>query len=282
MLVALCVSLVAVPRVSPAQAGAAACPPFDPARTALPCHTDAPPRLVDVGQALRFPSMLEAMGAGGRVALRVLVDTAGHATIDTVLHRDHELLPRAVRQGLARARFEPARRHGARVRAALEIEVRFPASESRVASLLPHQAERPLDASAAVVAQRAVAEHYADKLAPRDSAASTLQLCVSLDGAEPDGALLASLARPRLLALHPRRCPPTFASMVRRTDLPPVPPGADPTHLRIGRAAPLVDGVAVLEVAHDRGTGRHEDRCLARPSGHGWRVACHAVRMVVH
>ena len=70
--------------------------------------------------------------------------------------------------------------------------------------------------------------------------------------ADPDSALLATLARPGMLLFHPRRCPPTLETTLQPTSARR-PPGEDPTYLSVRDLAEGEAGALYADVAVARG-----------------------------
>lgn len=85
-----------------------------------PAELLVPPRLV-------YPPALEAAGIAGRVTLQFIIDTAGvvEGPSVKVLATTHEAFANAAREGLAEARFTPARFGGHPVRQLSRLPVKF-------------------------------------------------------------------------------------------------------------------------------------------------------------
>jgi periplasmic protein TonB len=75
----------------------------------------------------RYPSPLQSAGIEGAVTMRFVVDTTGRVELGTVqvVHSDHALFERAVRDALAAARYIPAEVGARRVRQLVEQAFEF-------------------------------------------------------------------------------------------------------------------------------------------------------------
>ncbi len=265
----------------------------------------------------RYPEILRSSNVSGRVAFRVVIDTAGHVMHGEwrVLRSSHELFTQAVRTALPKWRYRPSQ-HGKRfVRDTLEYEVVFsrpdepgfqpmPAVELSRAQTGPRRwrievgtpgrdpAASRLDSATVAAVSEAVLGALLERVADGpDRSTQPHVACIrwSTGGRVVDvsAAMLARLARPGVLVLAQRRCPPTFASMilvVDSTGRSALPPGEDPHRLEITRLRPWRDGIVLVDGSVERGTGATEYACVAQRAvadASVWQVACDVVRYMV-
>ena len=287
-----------------------------PAQQADGCMGTCAAQPDSANQSPRYPMLLRSSGVGGSVAVRVVVDTTGRGMHGEwhILRSSHELFAQAVRVALPNWRYRPARQGGRLVLDTLEYEVVFSMPDERGFTVLePETLSRirtgprqwrveigwpdrdpaaVLDSATITTVSEAVLGHLLDKVAARsDSSRQPRVACIRWSTGtrivDVSAATLARLARPGVLVLAHRRCPPTFASMMYiadATERSAAPPGEDPHLLAINRLRPWRDGVVLAEGTVAHGTGAAHYTCAAQravtKSG-GWKVACGLARYSV-
>ena len=282
-----------------------------------PCVRTCAAQPDSANRSPRYPMILRSSGVAGSVALRVVVDTTGRGVHGEwrILRSSHELFAHAVRSALPDWRYRPARQGGRLVHDTLEYEVVFSMPDERALMVLePETLSRTrtgprrwrveigwpdrdpaaalLDSATITTVSEALLGHLLDKVAARsDSSGQPRVACIQWSTGsrivDVSAATLGRLARPGVLVLAHRRCPPTFASMAYVADATgrsATPPGEDPHLLEIGRLRPWRDGVVLVEGTVAHGTGAAHYTCAAQRAAAGggaWKVACGLARYSV-
>ncbi|GLC24698.1 TonB family protein [Roseisolibacter agri] len=282
-----------------------ACPPLprDTAPVYVACQLDALPVPVADGAGPRYPEILRSVGVPGVVQATVVVDRGGRVRDVRVRSTTHELFTQATRAGARAMRFEPARRGGRAVAAAVPMEVRFllaPRGEPARAVARTHAGTLgvriavghepvarvtpvpPLAADERRAVQRAVFEAMLPVPEPgaTDPGRVTCLAVGRDEPRDPEPALVAALAArvPGLVARS--ACPRTYASMIYRVDslgrVNGRPPGAlDPTIVELGPLDVWAPGIVVARVRTRQGTGGTHYVCQAARAPDGtWAAAC--------
>lgn len=264
-----------------------------------------------------FPELLRHGVSGGNVRVRFVVDTSGRVEQASwrVLESANEIILRAVRDGMMRWRFTPARRDGRTVSDTVEQLVTYhsssePAlvfSEMVPSASLPDGPGRWLltlgpslrtepalpDSATQVAIMLSALDEKMQSWVSKDSTIPPRIACISysVNGTymEPSMAIQARLAIPKMVVVSARRCPRGYGSparVVRVNGLSePDPPGEDPFVFRVVAARPWTHDEVLVDVEMSHATGGEQYHCLAtreEMAKFGWRSKCVDGRAWVH
>jgi len=270
-------------------------------RRAVPSSANAAPN---------YPSLLRQAYVGGPVRVSFVLDTTGVPEPVTikVLRTPNPGFDAAVKRAVASWRFTPALACGrpARVRLAHEfaylpgsrdtmrLAVLFEVDTSVTASndTLPDGTPRttlswrgtafvvtplPWDSARGDSAEEAVLAQLITSVPPTEDRTTRI-ICLlgppQRANADQDAGRVSRLTRPGVAVLTFRRCPPTYASMVRTPDQRPDPPGDDPYHLAILARQAIATDRMLFDASVAQGTGGTRYKCGAMRREHGWKVNC--------
>ena len=258
-----------------------------------------------------FPSMLQGAMLAGEVRLRMIVSADGLPTADRdmVEFTTHPLFTSAVLHAVRRWTLTPPMHDGHAVRTTMPVFASFPVvSDREVPTRQINTVESDSTGLHIVVGWEIVprtpglAANAGDRRAAFTSILSDLAtiaersnanaVCVKQEGTS--NAKLRSDVFQRLRAAHARirdrnHCPPTFDSMMLRTDASgkpiPRPKGSvDPMWISAPEPRPWTTDLYVLQGSIGQGTGGTRYQCEARRLAPGavWEAKCVAVAHYVH
>lgn len=105
--------------------------------TAVADAGDMPPRLLDAELPVRYPSEIYRRGVGGRVMLRLFIDSLGAVVADSTRIETSSGVPEldsAAVRGVPDMHFAPASRRGAAVAVPVLVPVDFPRADTSSAA----------------------------------------------------------------------------------------------------------------------------------------------------
>jgi len=258
-----------------------------------------------------YNDLLVQAGIGGVVRVAFTVDTAGRVETATIriARSPHAGFDVAVKRAVATWRYAPASlcAHLVRVRLdhefafqpwatqrdSLALRSLFDAERSLTAATdtLPDGTPRttvgwrrtpvvtasvPWTSAALDSAEEAAVAQLVEDIGPAPSGTSRV-VCLAGKGgltSDPDSGRLMRVTRPGIAVLPFRRCPPTFASMVRVPNESPDPPGEDPFAIDVRAWTTLSSSRIVFSIDVLHGTGGSHYRCGAERRANAWRARC--------
>jgi len=255
-----------------------------------------------------FPSLLRQAGIGGSVPVTFSIDTNGRVEAATIriVRSPNPGFDAFVKRAVATWRFTPASLCGRRVRVRMSHEFAFravSADTSRLAALfevdtsvtastdtLPDGTPRTTlgwrsspvvvspvawDSIAGDSAEEALHAVLVHGLRPEKD---SLTRIVCIEGrtrdSDPDRARLLRLTEPGIAVLPLRRCPPTLVSMIYVPGSRPLPPGDDPSHIRVLTRKAISPARMLFDVDVARSAGGTRYQCGVERRTTGWHAVC--------
>lgn len=258
-----------------------------------------------------YPDLLRQAGIGGPVRVAFTLDTSGRVEGAglRVVRTANPGFDQAVKRAVVTWRYAPGSVCGHPVRVRLTHEFAFQRSATprdtlrldqlfnadaaavATADTLPDGtprttvgwratavvvASRPWDSAALDSAEEAAVAQLVENIGPAPDGTSRV-VCLAGKGgltSDPDSGRLVRLTRPGIAVLSFRRCPPTFASMVRTPNESPYPPGEDPFAIVVHAWTSLSSTRMVFNIDALHGTGGTHYRCGVERHESAWRVRC--------